>query len=264
MSNYGLVQWSQTASANSSADVNVFIPESPPSGMAPSAVNDQFRSIMQSMAKWRDDENGTLVTGGSTTAASFNSNQNFAALNSGLTVTFGLAGTLDSCATLNVDGLGAVGIYMASTTKLGAGQLLGGTFNRATYLSSTPAWMVHFVVTNPTSSLMTLTGTHQVFSGGAKTPAVAVTSSTAITIDCGLGPLQYTNCSHAMVITAPANDGFCSFVTKNTSSAGTITTSGFTVGSFTGDAVTTSSGNSYIWNIIRINGTATYTVKARQ
>ena len=76
MTSYGPVQWSQTASLNSTADVNVYVKE----GMAPSATNDQFRSIMQSFSKYRDDNNGTLVTGGSTTAATLATNQVFTAL----------------------------------------------------------------------------------------------------------------------------------------------------------------------------------------
>ena len=260
MTSYGPVQWSRTASLNSSADVNVYVA----TGMAPSAVNDQFRSIMQSVAKFRDDNNGTLVTGGTTAAATIATNQVFAALASGLTVTFGLAGTLDSCATLNVDGLGPANLQTAAGTNITTGQLLGGTINSATYLSSVPCWLVNSSVQGSIGTLMTLTGADQKVIGGAKTPAVAVTTSTSVKIDYGQGPLQKYQNKNAFVLQAPASDGYTSLLVSNTTSAGTITTSGFTVSSFTGDAVTTSSGNNYVWNLMTINGVSTYMVKALQ
>ena len=262
MTTYGVYQWSNTASANSSADVNVYIAE----GIAPSAVNDQFRAIMQSFAKWRDDNNGTLVALGSTTAAAITSNQGFSALVSGLTVEFGLPGTLNTSATLNVDGLGAQQLYVNNTTLITSGQLQGGSINRATYLSSLPGWMIKEVVVPNTVGLMTLSGTDQVVSGGAKTPAFACTSSTQLTIDPGDGALQYVKNSSAMVIRmSTAADGYCTLSVLNTSAMGTLTTSGFTVNGFTGDsASSTSSGKTYFYNLMRINGVSTYTVKATQ
>ena len=268
MTSYGPVQWSKTASLNSSADVNVWVNPL----MAPSATNDQFRSIMQSFSKFRDDNNGTLVSGGSTTAATLATNEVFTALKTGLTVTFGLAGTLDTNATLNVDGLGPAHLQVSFGTNITTGQIVGGTIVSAAYVSSgtvgsttPPAWVVVSAIRGGTGSLMTLSGTDQLVSGGAKTPAVAVTSSTAVQIDYGKGPMQKLNNTAALVLSATtANDGFCSLLVQNGTGAGTIATSGFTVSSFTGDAVSNSSGNNYVWNLMTINGVATYMIKALQ
>lgn len=267
MTSYGPVQWSKTASLNSTADVNVYVKE----GMAPSATNDQFRSIMQSFAKFRDDNNGTLVTGGSTTAATVATNQVFTALKTGLTVAFGLAGTLDSCATLAVDGLAAANLQLQQGTNISTSQLVGGTIVGVTYLSSiiastTPAcWLVQSSIESGVGSLMTPTGTDQIINGGgAKTPTVAITSSTSIKVDYGKGPLQSVINSGAFVMQAPAADGYCSLFVANSGTAGTIATSGFRVSSFTGDAVTNTAANWYIWNLMTINGTSTYMIKALQ
>ena len=270
MTSYGVVQWSKTASSNSSADLNIFLKSSK---VAPSSVNDQFRSVMQSFAKYRDDNNGTLVTGGSTLAATVATNQVFTSLQNGLTVTFGVAGTLGSSATLNVDGLGAANLQLSAATNITTGQIVGGTIVSATYLSSTtllPAvWMVQTAIQGAAASLVTPTGLDQgPVTGGAKTFTVTstVTSTVAFTFQPGYGngPLQLYNNKVAFVLKAPATDGYCALLVSNTASAGTITTSGFTVSSFTGDAVTTSSGNNYVWNLMTINGVSTYMIKALQ
>lgn len=266
MTSYGPVQWSQTASLNSTADVNVYVKE----GMAPSATNDQFRSIMQSFSKYRDDNNGTLVTGGSTTAATLATNQVFTALKNGLTVTFGLAGTLNTSATLNVDGLGPVPLALSNGTLITTGQIVGGTIVAATYLTTTtvlttsPIWLLNTSIQDSVASLMTLTAAHQIISSGAKTPCITVTTSTEVQIDYGKGPMQQVGNSGAFVLKAPASDGYCSLLVGNLAGAGTITTSGFTVSSFTGDAVSNTVNNHYVWSLITINGTSTYMIKALQ
>ena len=268
MTSYGPVQWSKTAGLNSTADVNVYVKE----GMAPSATNDQFRSIMQSFAKYRDDNNGTLVSGGSTTAATLATNQVFTALATGLTVSFGVAGTLSSGATLAVDGLAAAPLQLVLGTTMVSSQIQGGTIVAATYLGtpiSTGVWLVNTSINGGIGNLMTLTGTEQLVSGGAEPNTVfwgtSTTSSTAnVQIDYGKGPMQKLTNNSVFVLKAPANDGFCSLLVSNTTGAGTITTSGFKVSSFTGDAVTTTTGNNYVWNLMTINGTSTYMIKALQ
>ena len=261
MSNYGVVQWSGTASNNSSADVNVYLAE----GIAPSAVNDQFRSIMQSVAKFRDDNNGTLVTGGSTTAAAIATNQTFAALTNGLTVTIAIAGTLDSSATLNVDTLGAVNIQRYSGTNMGYGDLQGGSLYGLTYNSTQNAWIIQGYNVPQLSGLMQSTVADQAFTGGAVITSKAITSSTALSIDLGAAAFQYVTSTGNTVLSAPSADGWGTLLVTNGVNPGTFATSGFTQGSFYGDSATsTSSGARFLYNILRINGTATYTIKALQ
>jgi hypothetical protein len=60
----GVVSWSQTAANNATADSTVNYAE----GQAPSSLNDSARAAMASVAKFRDDTNGSITTGGTSTA----------------------------------------------------------------------------------------------------------------------------------------------------------------------------------------------------
>ena len=97
--------WSQTAATNATADATVNWAE----GMAPSAVNDSARAMMASIAKWRDDTNGSLVTGGTSTAFTVTTNSVYDTLAhlSGQCLRIRFNNANGASATLNVDGLGA-------------------------------------------------------------------------------------------------------------------------------------------------------------
>jgi hypothetical protein len=103
----------------------------------------------------------------------------------------------------------------------------------------------------------------QTISGGANVTSKSLTAGN-ITIDCGACPLQYISNTGAFTITAPSNDGSCVLLVTNGSSAGAITFSGFSVGSNTGDSLDTTNGHKFMVYIIRINGVATYSIKALQ
>src|SRR5882762_3012895 len=72
----GLQNWSKTASSNSNADSSVNWPE----GQAPSSVNDSARAMMARVAEYRDDTSGSLTTGGTSTAYTVTTNENFTTL----------------------------------------------------------------------------------------------------------------------------------------------------------------------------------------
>ncbi len=118
----GIQVWSNTPVTNATADSNVSWAE----GMAPSQVNDSARAMMSSVAKWRDDNNTTLITSGTTAALTVVTNQVESALTAGYTVavTFGTA--VDSNATLAVDGLAAKPIQMTAGTNIFAGTFSSG------------------------------------------------------------------------------------------------------------------------------------------
>jgi hypothetical protein len=103
----------------------------------------------------------------------------------------------------------------------------------------------------------------QTISGGANVTSKSLTAGN-ITIDCGACPLQYISNTGAFTITAPANDGSCVLLVTNGSSAGAVTFTGFSVGSNTGDSLDTTNGHKFMVYIIRINGVATYSIKALQ
>lgn len=111
-----------------------------------------------------------------------------------------------------------------------------------------------------------LTAQDQTLSGGANVTAYSIgtESSGTYTVDCGKGPLQYLTDGGAFTLAAPSNDGSCDIYDVNNATAGTITFSGFTVNSNTGEALDTTNGHKFFIHVERINSVATYTVKALQ
>ncbi len=141
----GVINWSKTAASNATADASVNWAE----GMAPSAVNDSARAEMASVAKWRDDLNGSITTTGTSTAYAVTSNQGYA-LTSGFMVAFAAHVTNDATVTLNVDTLGAKPLRSAPGVELPAGVLVLGTPYVATYYTSNSGeWILHGFYGNP-------------------------------------------------------------------------------------------------------------------
>jgi hypothetical protein len=120
--------------------------------------------------------------------------------------------------------------------------------------------------TSVPASVASLTTADQTLSGGANVTAgnLGTKSSGTTTIDCGTVPLQYLVNGGAFILAAPAADGSCMVLVTNNASAGAITLSGFTVGTSTGAALTTTNTNKFTISIWRINGTAGYTIFAHQ
>jgi len=85
-----------------------------------------------------------------------------------------------------------------------------------------------------------------------------------ITVDFGLGPIQYVNNAGAFTITAPSSSGSCILTIFNQAGAGAVTFSGWTVGPNTGDAFNTAVGNKFSLSMWGVTGTYSYTVKALQ
>lgn len=135
----GVQVWSITAASNDTADAAVNWQE----GQAPASVNNSARAEMSSVAKWRDDNNGTLVTTGSTTAFTVTTTQGSTALVDGYTVAVKLHATADSSATFAPDGLTGKKIQLVAGTNLAGGELAAGTIQRFTYNSGSTAWLVN-------------------------------------------------------------------------------------------------------------------------
>lgn len=103
--------------------------------------------------------------------------------------------------------------------------------------------------------------------GGLDVPAANCVGS--VTVDCGLGPLQFLENNGALTLTAPAIDSSCFVMLYNGASAGAVTFSGFTVGSSTGAALTTTNTNLFtvsIWRVTipGVGSTSGYTIYAHQ
>jgi len=136
----GLVSWSTTAATNATADSAVNWAE----GQAPSSVNDSARAMMASMAKWLADNNGSLTTGGGTTAYTATTSQGFATLAALHRQSLRLLWSL-TCATtptLNVDGLGAKNIVSTVGTNIGAGALLANCVYDVVYDNNNSVFIV--------------------------------------------------------------------------------------------------------------------------
>lgn len=141
--------WSRTAASNATADSNVNWSE----GQAPSSVNDSARSMMASLAGYRDDIAGAITTGGTSTAYTVTSYQIFDTLAhmSGQVIAFTPHTTNGATVTLNVDGLGAKPLRSAPSVELPAGVLIQGSPYVALYNNSDAAWYLQNFFVNPYS-----------------------------------------------------------------------------------------------------------------
>jgi microcystin-dependent protein len=113
--------------------------------MAPSAVNDSARAMMASVAKWRDDNAGKLITAGTSTSYTLTTNTGFfsKATMDGAEIAVTIHTTNGANPTLNVDGLGADPIIIdtvSSTTPVPSATLLTGGVYTLVYYNSGNTW----------------------------------------------------------------------------------------------------------------------------
>ena len=127
----GVEVWSQTAASNANVDSSINWAE----GMAPSAVNDSARATMASIAKWRDDISGSILTTGTSTAYAVTSSQGIS-LTAGNVVAFSPHTTNGATVTLSVDGSAAKPLRSAPGVELLAGFIVQGTPYVALFASS--------------------------------------------------------------------------------------------------------------------------------
>lgn len=123
-------EWSTSAASNNSASPNGF-----PEGMAPSGVNDAAREVMAAVARWYQDAQGSLTTGGTSNAYTLTSNSTYAALNDQAIIVFRADRANTGSATLNVDSLGAKTIQ-ADGANLAAGDLVADSLYMVAYNST--------------------------------------------------------------------------------------------------------------------------------
>lgn len=132
MAQTGFPAYSKTAASNATADSAQNWAE----GMAPSAVNDSARGGMASMAKWRDDTNGSIATTGTSTAYAITTNTGMDAFAADYVVAFQIDEDCGTPVTLNVDSKGAKPLRSAAGVELVAGALKAGGIYSATYKTS--------------------------------------------------------------------------------------------------------------------------------
>jgi microcystin-dependent protein len=142
-----LYKWSQTASADATADSTINWAE----GQSPSSVNDSARAMMAATAKYRDDVAGAIVTGGTSTAYTASSYEVFDTLAhlNGQLIAFTPHATNGAAVTLNVDSLGAKPLRTSPGTELLAGTIIQGTPYVAVYNSSDAVFYLRSFYGNP-------------------------------------------------------------------------------------------------------------------
>lgn len=144
-----LYKWSQTASADATADSTINWAE----GQAPSSVNDSARAMMAAIAKYRDDVAGAIVTTGTSTAYVVNTYQGFQSLSqlNGQVIAFTPHATNGATVTINIDSLGGKPLRSAPNVELPAGVLVQGTPYAALYNSSDATFYLHGFFESPYS-----------------------------------------------------------------------------------------------------------------
>lgn len=124
--NGGVYTFSKTAASNAGSDSTQNWAE----GMAPSAVNDSARALLASIAKYRDDISGAIVTTGTSSAYIVASNQIFdtAADFHQKTIAFTPHATnAAGPVTMTVDGFANLPLRSSPGVELSAGILVAGT-----------------------------------------------------------------------------------------------------------------------------------------
>jgi len=141
MSQSGVVAWSTTASSNATADSAAPWPE----GMAPSQVNDSARGGMASVAKYRDDTAGSLVTSGSSTAYTVTSNQNVSTTDyiDGQRFSLKFHTASGAAPTLSIDGLAAWPLQTIVGTAVPTGFFIANSIWDVTADKANAAFIVH-------------------------------------------------------------------------------------------------------------------------
>jgi len=123
--------WSVTAVNNGNSDTSINWAE----GQPRASVNNSARSMMAAHAKDRNLHNGSIVTGGTANAQTFTSGVTYTTVPTGLRVLLKIGPSLTNTATatLEMDGLGAVGIKTMYATDLIGGELVADTYAEFVY-----------------------------------------------------------------------------------------------------------------------------------
>lgn len=136
-----LYKWSQTASADATADSTINWSE----GQAPSSINDSARAMMAATAKYRDDISGAIITAGTGSAYTVTSYQQFDTLAhlNGQMIAFTPHVTNAGVCTLDLDNLGARPLRSAPNAELPGGTIIQGTPYIAVYNQADGVFYLH-------------------------------------------------------------------------------------------------------------------------
>lgn len=139
----------------------------------------------------------------------------------------------------------------------------GGTGNGFTKFSGPTTTERTFTLPDASATILTAASSSTVSVGYPVTAYNGGTvSSGTFTATATNAGLQYYTNNGAHTLAAPSSDCTILILITNGASAGTITFSGFTVSSSTGDTLTTVNAARFVISIVRVNSISTYLIKA--
>ena len=171
---------------------------------------------------------------------------------------------------VGASGSGTGDVIGASASSDGEMVLYSGTGGKTLKRSNTLSGLAKLasgVVSSATAGTdyMKPDTTSTVSKGFTVTPNnIGTVSSGTTTPDPANGNYQYYTNNGAHTLAAPTSDSAIDILVTNGASAGSITFSGFTVGSSTGSALTTTNTSKFVISIRRVNSVSTYSIYALQ
>lgn len=196
------------------------------------------------LARAYGDQGGLGTVGGSANAITLTSLSTYQAHQAGLQVAFKAGSANSAAATLNLDGLGVKKIRRRGDTALSAGDIAAnGRYllqYDAAYDTAAGAW----VLMNPelAANVLLKDTEDQTITGGARVTLkdLGNLSGASITPDPGDRPIQKVTNNGAGSILPGSNEGQYTLEVLNTTGAGAITTTGWTLRGDVFDTTTTS------------------------
>jgi microcystin-dependent protein len=135
-------RWSDTAAPNGNSDPNINFLEN----QAPSSLNDSARALMAAVAQYRDDNAGSLVTTGTSTAYILATNSVFdtaAHLNGQMVMFVPHVTNGAGPVTMTLDSIANIPLRSAPNTELPSGVLIAGTPYGITFNQTDNALYLH-------------------------------------------------------------------------------------------------------------------------
>lgn len=130
--------WSTTAANNDTADATINWQE----GQSPKTVNNSGRAMMAALAKYFADQSGNLETGGTSTAYTVTTNQQFTSLSDGLSIWVKFDQTNGASPTFSPDSLTAKALQAPAGTAIATGFIDADIPYKLTYDATADAWIV--------------------------------------------------------------------------------------------------------------------------
>tara|TARA_R110002012_G_scaffold40175_3_gene110769 strand:+ start:419 stop:1207 length:789 start_codon:yes stop_codon:yes gene_type:complete len=255
---------STTDASNTGAAANAGFPEN----MNPSDVNNAARALEGMIARLYADTNGSIITTGSGNAYVLAAARTIASYAQGQVFMFEANHTNTGASTLNVDSVGAKAIVKHNDTALAAGDLEAGQICFVAYeatgdnfqMLSPPSAVDADILKADTADELTAGFSSATVDAGTK-------SSGTFTPDPDAGNFQHFVNGGAHTLAPPSKNCTMVLLMKNNASAGTLTTSGFTL--VDGDSPpATTNGHEFFCYLTRYNdGSTTFsalTIKALQ